>query len=671
MGSILAAIANGAVVSGALTAVVWLALRLAPRRRLNAATRYAFWWATLAATLALPLVYLRTPLHEHTMPGAVRAPSSVERTPTGEASLDRNLRAAGITDEPVKQAARGASFRFPVAPLRVRRPEWIGIAWLAVSLFLIARLMMSWVLLERRRARAFRAPASFGARAERWLARCRSTRTGVLVASSNEVAIPIAVGPRRPSILIPTRLVEELADDELGQIVLHEAAHLARRDDYALLAERLIESLFAFHPVVRWITRQIDLEREVACDDFVVEATGQPRLYASCLTRVVELCGGVRTSLAGASAAGDRSHLARRVDRLLDKSRYTGTCLLKTRLAVMVALLLAAAWTLGRTPALLAFAMPQSPAPQTAPQPAPAVSVTPPASPVPVPSPVIETPAPLPVAVEDPPAPQPEPAPQSASPVVVPVTVTDPSGRYVTGLKAENFKLFDEGVEQAITLTTTDDTPLSVGIVVDASGSIRDRMDVIRRNVADLLVSAHPNDEFFLMPFDNEPVLAVPFTADTQAVMAAMQTLPARGGTALRDSVHFALYEMRKARNQRRALVILTDGEDNSSTRSASDLRRELEESDTLIYNIDISANPAGHTAEWAARQKNMFGPGVNFRHSTAGLALGFRNRYILSFTPSNAVGDTTYHKLTVQLVPPAGLPPLTVMARAGYYTGQ
>src|SRR5260370_20138390 len=116
---------------------------------------------------------------------------------------------------------------------------------------------------------------------------------------------------------------------------LHEAAHLARGDDVALVLQRLLQAVFALHPVVHWIARRIDLEREIACDDFVIEATGQPRPYAACLTRVVELIGGVRASLVGAAATDERSHLATRVEMLLDKSRRTGTHLLKVRLAAV------------------------------------------------------------------------------------------------------------------------------------------------------------------------------------------------------------------------------------------------------------------------------------------------------------------------------------------------
>src|SRR5439155_19981806 len=120
-------------------------------------------------------------------------------------------------------------------------------------------------------------------------------------------------------------------------------------------------ALFALHPVLRWIARRIDLEREIACDDLVVAATGQPRSYATCLTRVVELSGCVRNSLA-AAAADDRSHLARRVDVLLDRKRHSATGLLKLRLTAMAALLAPLVWIAAKTPSLLVLAAP-TPAP--------------------------------------------------------------------------------------------------------------------------------------------------------------------------------------------------------------------------------------------------------------------------------------------------------------------
>ena len=142
---------------------------------------------------------------------------------------------------------------------------------------------------------------------------------GARIGISADIASPMAAGLFRPAILLPERLLAELDDEELDQIRMHETAHLLRRDDIDLLIQRSLEALFALHPVVRWITRRIDLEREIACDDFVVEQTGQARPYASCLTRVVEIAGGVRSSLVAAAATEERSHLARRIEMLSTK----------------------------------------------------------------------------------------------------------------------------------------------------------------------------------------------------------------------------------------------------------------------------------------------------------------------------------------------------------------
>jgi len=153
-------------------------------------------------------------------------------------------------------------------------------------------------------------------------------------------------------------LLEQLDAVELTQIGLHEGAHFVRRDDYALLLERILEALFALHPVVRWIARRIDLEREIACDDLVISTTGNPVSYAACLIRVVELSGGVRSSLAAAAATEDSSHLSRRIHLLLDKTRHTGTLLLKLRLVEMIAVVALLALAAGRVSTLVAFAQP-------------------------------------------------------------------------------------------------------------------------------------------------------------------------------------------------------------------------------------------------------------------------------------------------------------------------
>jgi beta-lactamase regulating signal transducer with metallopeptidase domain len=376
MNSLLAALINGTILSGVAAAVLWAALRLAPRRVLNAATRYVAWWAALIVAAVFPALFLAG--SSRPAPAALTAiqtspPAASAEAVEGsglasggeqEADLPRRGAAAASTEmmaEPGLASGRqvgGVSApRFPVEIPAGEWTHWLAIVWLAASAAMLIRLALSWLSLQRMSARASDPPAAFGELADRWLARCGSRRRGVRLASSTEIGIPAAVGPLRPSILFPARLFEEMDERALEQIGLHEAAHLARYDDCAVCAQRVLEALLALHPVARWIGRRIDLEREIACDDFVLAATGQSRGYAACLTRMVELSRGKRPSPAMAAAVG-RSQLARRVETLLDRTRHAGTRLLRARLAAVVVALALLAWMGGRSPGLLAFVAP-------------------------------------------------------------------------------------------------------------------------------------------------------------------------------------------------------------------------------------------------------------------------------------------------------------------------
>jgi beta-lactamase regulating signal transducer with metallopeptidase domain len=362
MNAALAAFINGGIAGTVLTIVVWLALSIAPRRTFNAATRYAIWWTTLLVVVALPAFYLP--------PRAESAPA-LQPVTTIAAPAETRIVATTEAVSPIP----AETSRWPQFPLEFEAGPWpqrIFAVWTIVAALMFVRLGLSYVVLERRKHRARVAENLQG-----WPVRA-------LI--SPDIASPMAAGLFRPAILIPERLIAELDDAELDQIRVHETAHLLRRDDIALLIERSIEALFALHPVVRWITRRIDLEREIACDDFVVERTGQARPYASCLTRVVEISGGVRSSIVAAAATEERSHLARRIEMLLDKTRHKGTRLLKTRLTFTVAALLALAIVAIKTPGIIAFAAvhesvsEQPPLPPEPPAPAaPAAAPTPPA----------------------------------------------------------------------------------------------------------------------------------------------------------------------------------------------------------------------------------------------------------------------------------------------------
>lgn len=367
MNRILAALVNGAVLSALVTAAVWLVLRLVPRSVLNAATRYVLWWATMAIAIALPAWYLPIPRLQHTeFPAAHIIPpnagSALVAQAVSPAAVDNfsNPYSNGSASLAATALSQAPSLAWPF-PIEITASDWprlVLTGWLVISLLLLIRLAASYILLDRSSRRSFNAPATLDSHVERWLALCGSKRRGVRLAGSAEIATPVAVGPRHPSILIPARLLDELGDQELQQVGLHEAAHLARYDDYALIVQRIVEALLVFHPVVRWITRRIDLEREIACDDLVIASTGQPRSYAACLTRLVEFRSGVRSSLAAAGAASETSHLARRVDALLDKARHGSTHLLKARLTAMIAMLAALVWIAGKSPAFVAFAKP-------------------------------------------------------------------------------------------------------------------------------------------------------------------------------------------------------------------------------------------------------------------------------------------------------------------------
>jgi beta-lactamase regulating signal transducer with metallopeptidase domain len=332
------AIVNAAILSALLTIGVWIALRLTPRRALNAATRYAIWWLVLLATLALPLSFVPLPHH---------------------ASAPVYGQAIPLTDsEPVLSVAAPVVVSHVTLPLEIPTGPWLRpilLTWIAASLLLLLRVALGYAALYRRTARAVDAPPELRARFGADYPRTR-------IALSEEIDIPMAVGPFRPAILLPTKRVATMTDSDLDQICLHEATHLARRDDYTLFLQRIVEALFALHPVVRRITRQLDLEREIACDDAVARSSETARSYADCLTRMVQVCVGVRPSLAAAAFADSRSHLSRRVELLMRANRANSPRL-RQRLFVLIAIaLLCAAVLLAKTPLMIAFAT-QSPPP--------------------------------------------------------------------------------------------------------------------------------------------------------------------------------------------------------------------------------------------------------------------------------------------------------------------
>lgn len=267
--------------------------------------------------------------------------------------------------------------------------------------------------------------------------------------------------------------------------------------------------------------------------------------------------------------------------------------------------------------------------------------------------------------------------------VLINVTVTDPLNRFVTGLEKEHFRVFEDKVEQEITQFSSEDAPISIGLVFDTSGSMGPKLQKSRQAASEFFKTANPQDEFFLVQFNDRPDLAVPFTTDTDKIQSALTFTQSRGRTALLDAVYLAMHEMKKARNPRKAVLIISDGGDNSSRYTETEIKSAVREADVQIFAIGIfeSAANRGRTPEEAA------GPGLlnELAEQTGGreyavdnvaelpdiaakIGIELRNEYILGYTPKNRERDGKYRKVQVKLNQPRGLPPLKAYYRLGYY---
>src|SRR5215472_10066380 len=157
--------------------------------------------------------------------------------------------------------------------------------------------------------------------------------------------------------------------------------------------------------------------------------------------------------------------------------------------------------------------------------------------------------------------------------VLIPVTVTDPLNRFVTGLDRENFRVFEDKSEQKVTHFASEDAPLSVGLVFDTSGSMGSKLDKSRQAVAQFFKTANPEDEFFLIEFNDRPEMVVDFTTHLEEIQNRLTFTQSKGRTALLDAVYLALHNMKKAKNARKALLIISDGGDNSSRYAESEIK--------------------------------------------------------------------------------------------------
>jgi len=242
--------------------------------------------------------------------------------------------------------------------------------------------------------------------------------------------------------------------------------------------------------------------------------------------------------------------------------------------------------------------------------------------------------------------------------VLVPVTVTDPLNRFVGGLEQTDFKVFEDEVEQKITSFGGEDTPLSIGIVFDTSGSMGNKLQMSRVAVAEFFKLANPEDEGFLVEFRDRPELVVPFTHNPGEIQNRLLITQSKGSTALLDGVTMAMSAMKKATNPRKALIVITDGGDNHSRYTASEVRNRVKEADVQIYAMGIYGG--------ANSPEELAGPSL-LRDLAEKIGIELRNEYLIGYSPSNGARDGKYRKITVKVIQPPGLPKLRSYWRKGY----
>jgi len=269
--------------------------------------------------------------------------------------------------------------------------------------------------------------------------------------------------------------------------------------------------------------------------------------------------------------------------------------------------------------------------------------------------------------------------------VLVPVSVTDPSNRYVLGLDKEDFRIFEDDVEQKVTHFSNEDAPLSIGLLVDTSGSMGAKLDTSRRAVVEFLKTLNAADEALLVEFSDQADLAVAWTGEAGVIERKMASATSGGLTAMLDAVHIGLQEMKRAKNPRKALLIISDGGDNNSKYKSSQIADLVREADVQIYAMGVFepslsfglglstaemdgprllstiAEQTGGRALAASNLREL--PGIAER-----IGIELRNQYVLAYSPQNQSRDGKYRKIQVKLQQPKVLPQLKAHWRLGYY---
>jgi len=266
--------------------------------------------------------------------------------------------------------------------------------------------------------------------------------------------------------------------------------------------------------------------------------------------------------------------------------------------------------------------------------------------------------------------------------ITLTLTVTDLYGRYVSGLTKNAFTVSDNGKEQELTFFSDSDAPASVGILFDISGSMSgEKIAKARNALSKFINTSHPNDEYFLIAFNKRAQLLLDRTRDGDAVLQKLTLVQPKNNTALYDAVYLGLERVSRGAHQKKALLIISDGQDNASRYNFGEVKRLMKESDIVTYAVGIlgggdASSSLGMMGQAFLDELSSVTGGRAFYPSGDAemdeiferIALELRHQYSVGYTPPDFRPDGKWHKVKVKVKPPRGLPRLTVRSREGYY---
>jgi len=298
------------------------------------------------------------------------------------------------------------------------------------------------------------------------------------------------------------------------------------------------------------------------------------------------------------------------------------------------------------------------------------------ASPTPVSEPTAEAPTPVPQPTKE------GPIKVKTDLVTLTLTVQDLYGRYVSGLTKKAFSIFDNNEAQDITFFSDTDAPISVGILFDVSGSMaKDKIQKARKALEKFVATSHPSDEYFLIAFNSRAQLLMDRTRDGEAVLRKLTLVEPKENTALYDAVYLGVEKVTRGAHQKKALLIISDGQDNASRYNFGEVRRLMKESDVVTYAVGIlgsgdASSQAGMQGQAFLDELTSVTGGKSFYPQSdvemdeifERIALELRHQYSIGYTPKDFEPDGKWRKVKVKVKPPRGLPRLTVRSRDGYY---